>query len=293
MATAEPEALSRFVSLTGLAGMPVEEARKINDREAAVMFGPVEPVFSVEEREIAGHLRARIYRPVASEVLPVLLYFHGGGWVVGSLDSHDGVTRFLANHARMLVISVDYRLAPEHRFPAAVEDAWASVAWAREQAADVGCDAARLAVAGDSSGGNLAAVVARHARDRGIAFALQLLVYPALDLVLADADVELEWWRSQYLRTDADALDPDASPLRATDLRGVAPAAILSCGLDPLRQQAEVYAARLREAGIAADHVCFDGLIHGAYRMPAVLPGARDMLTASADALRKALAPPA
>src|SRR5438128_913683 len=132
------------------------------------------PCFSVEETEIASGLRARIYRPVAREVLPVLLYFHGGGWVVGSLDSHDGVARFLANHAGSLVISVDYRLGPENRFPAAVEDAWASVTWAHEHAADGGGDASRLAVGGDSSGGNLAAVVARHARDRGIAIALQL-----------------------------------------------------------------------------------------------------------------------
>jgi acetyl esterase len=268
--------------------MAAEEARRINDREAPIMFGPVEPVFSVEEREIASGLRARIYRPVAREVLPVLLYFHGGGWVVGSLDSHDGVARFLANHAGSLVISVDYRLGPENRFPAAVEDAWASVTWAHEHAADGGGDASRLAVGGDSSGGNLAAVVARHARDRGIAIALQLLVYPALDCLLNDPHAEPGWWLSQYLRTDADALDPDASPLRARDLRGVAPALILSCGLDPLRVQAEAYAERLREAGVAVDHVCFEGLIHTAYRMPGVLPGARDMLTASAEALLSA-----
>ncbi len=268
--------------------MPVEEAREINDREAAIMFGPVEPVFAVEDREVAGGLRVRIYRPVAREMLPVLVYFHGGGWVVGSLDSHDGVARFLANHAGAVVVSVDYRLAPEHRFPAAVEDAWASVVWAHEHAADVGGDGAHLAVGGDSAGGNLAAVVARHARDRRIAFAIQLLVYPALDSLPDDADSESAWWLRQYLRADADGLDPDASPLRAPNLRGVAPALILSCGLDPLRSQAEEYVTRLRQAGVAADHTCFQGLIHGAYRMPGVLPGARDMLGASVDALRKA-----
>lgn len=269
--------------------MPVEEARTINDREAAIMFGPVESVFSVEDREIAGGLRARIYRPAPHEVLPVVVYFHGGGWVVGSVDSHDGVARFLANHAHSLVISVNYRLAPEHRFPAAVADAWASIRWAHAHMEDAGGDAARLAVAGDSAGGNLAAVVARHARDRDIALAFQLLVYPALDSLPEEADGESAWWLRQYLRTDADGLDPDASPLRAPDLRGVAPALILSCGLDPLRHQADAYAVRLREARVRVDHVCFDGLIHGAYRMPAVLPGAREMLTASAEALRRAL----
>lgn len=270
--------------------MPVEAAREINDREAAVMFGPLEPVVSIEEREIVGGLRARIYRPAAHEVLPVLVYFHGGGWVVGSLDSHDGVARFVANHAGVLVVSVDYRRAPEHRFPAPVEDALASVTWAHEHGEDVGGDGARLAVAGDSSGGNLAAVVARHARDRGMHLALQLLVYPALDSRPEAVDHESAWWLRQYLRSEADGLDPDASPLLAKDLRGVAAAFMLSCELDPLRHQADAYVARLREAGVAADHVCFDGLIHGAYRMPAVLPGAREMLTASADALRRAFA---
>ncbi|HSS95119.1 MAG TPA: alpha/beta hydrolase [Candidatus Dormibacteraeota bacterium] len=268
--------------------MPVEKAREINDREAAVMFGPVEPVFSIEDREIAAGLPARIYRPAAGEALPVLVYFHGGGWVVGSLDSHDGVARFLANHAGALVIAVDYRMAPEHRFPAAVEDAWASVTWACEQAANVGRDAARVAVGGDSAGGNLAAVVARRARDDGLELVCQLLVYPVLDCATASWEENSAWWLRQYLRTESDALDPDASPLLAPDLAGVAPALILSCALDPLRHQADEYAARLRAAGVRADHTCFEGLVHGAYRMPAVLPGARDMLTASADALRRA-----
>ncbi len=269
--------------------MPVEEAREINDREAAEMFGPVEPVASVEEVEISGGLRARIYRPVADAMLPMLVYFHGGGWVVGSLDSHDGVARFLARHSRSLVIAAGYRLAPENRFPAAVEDAWESVMWAHERGPDIGGDSARTAVGGDSSGGNLAAVVSLRARDRGIPLALQLLVYPALDQRPSGVDQKSAWWLRQYLRTDADGLDPEASPMLAEDLCGVAPALILSCELDPLRHQAEAYATGLRGAGVAADHVCFDGLIHGAYRMPAVLDGAREMLVVSAAKLRRAL----
>jgi acetyl esterase len=273
--------------------MPVDVARRVNDEEAKVMFGPVEPVFSIEELDIAGGSRVRTYRPVAGELLPLVVYFHGGGWVVGSLDSHDGVARFLANHARALVISVDYRLAPEHPFPAAVEDALGSVKWVHEHASEVGGDAARIAVGGDSAGGNLAAVVSRHARDWGLALALQVLVYPSLDSRLDGTDQESGWWLRQYLRNQNDGLDPDASPLLSKDLPGVAPALILSCELDPLRHQADAYAMSLHEAGVAVDHICFDGLIHGAYRMPGVLPRAREMLAASAGALRRAFEPEA
>src|SRR4029077_7593145 len=142
----ELEALSRFASLTRLSGMHVKEARKINDREAVIMFGPVEPVLSVEETEIEEGLRARVYVPGPAPNLPVLVYFHGGGWVVGSLDSHDGVARFLCRFAPCVVISVAYRLAPEHKFPAALEDAWLSTNWAVRRAVDAGWDPNRLAV---------------------------------------------------------------------------------------------------------------------------------------------------
>ena len=271
--------------------MPLDVARRVNDEEAAVMFGRVEPVHTVEDIHLpgpGGEIPARLYRPNAQGPLPVLVYFHGGGWVVGSLNSHDGVTRFLANHARCVVISVDYRLAPEHRFPAAVEDAWAATAWVHEHAGEIGGDANRLAVGGDSSGGDLAAVVARHARDRGLQLALQMLVYPVLDCLIYGADREAGWWVRQYLHTEADGLDPDASPLRAADLHGVAPALVLSCELDPLREQGEAYAQRLREDGVRAEHLTFSGLIHGAYRMPAVFEGAREMLVASAAGLDRA-----
>jgi len=270
--------------------MPVEEARKINDREAAVMFGPVEPVFTVEETEIVDGLRARIYRPGPDANLPILVYFHGGGWVVGSLDSHDGVARFLCRFAPCIVISVAYRLAPEHTFPTALEDAWLSTTWAVRRAVDAGWDANRLAVGGDSSGGNLAAVVARRARDRVLPLQLQLLVYPALDLSASIGGPweEYRYWVEKYLGPNGDPNQPDVSPLRAADLRDVAPAMILSCGLDPLREQANAYVQRLRKAGVAAEHRVFDGLIHGAFRMPAVLAGAREMLVTSAAALGRA-----
>jgi acetyl esterase len=207
--------------------------------------------------------------------------------VVGGLESHDGVARFLCKHAGCSVLAVDYRLAPEHRFPAAVEDAWAALKWVGD-ALELGFK--WVAVGGDSSGGNLAAVVARRARDWGLRLRLQLLVYPALDLVAADHEAgEFSYWVGEYV-DPAGAADPDASPMRAEDLHGLAPGLILSCGLDPLRHQAEAYASRLREAGVAVRHTVYPDLIHTAYRMPAILPGARRMLADSAAALAEAFA---
>ena len=271
--------------------MPVDVARKINDREAALMFGPVEHVFAVEERDIAGpaaHLRVRIYRPDGGVRLPVLVYFHGGGWVVGGLDSHDGVIRHLCAHGRCMVVAVDYRLAPEHRFPAALEDAWAATVFVHEHVAELGGDSSRLAVGGDSAGGNLAAVVAMRMRDVHLPLKLQLLVCPVLDcsgLAAGTDDEAYGWWVQRYLRDASDGLNPDASPLLAVDLRGLAPAVILSCEEDILRHEAAAYECRLRDAGVAVDHIHYSGLIHGACRMPAVLDDARQMLDDSAAAL--------
>ena len=279
------ERLAGFVSLEGLPDMPVDVAREVNDREARVMFGPVESVFAIEEREVegpGGDIRVRIYRPDAEPDLPMLVYFHGGGWVVGSLDSHDGVARFLCRFGRCIVISVDYRLAPEHSFPAAVEDAWAITTWVSAQAERIGGDAQRMAVGGDSAGGNLATVVALRARDTALPVALQLLVYPALD---CGEEPEIGWWVHHYLPDAADRIRPEASPLRAPDIHGVAPVVLLSCDLDPLKVQADAYARRLREAGIPTTTHTYPGLIHGAYRMPGVLPGATKMLEDSAAAL--------
>ena len=278
--------------MSRLTSLPVDEAREVNDSEAGAMFGPVEPVAHLDDRGIpgpAGEIRIRIYRPDSDGGLPVLVYFHGGGWVVGSLDSHDGVARFLAAHGRCVVASVDYRRAPEHKFPAALDDAWAATRWVHDHAAEIGGKEARLAVGGDSSGGNLAAVVALHARDSGLPVDLQVLVYPVLDCVGAP---DVAYWVSQYLATAADAMSPEASPLRAPDLHGVASALVLSCGLDPLMEQGEAYVRRLGEAGVRARHICYPDLIHGAYRMPGVLPGARRMLEDSAAALVNAFGRP-
>ena len=270
------------MSLSGLADLPVAEARRVNDREAIVMFGEVQPVHRVEERTIDGPsqpIRVRIYHPSAKETRPTLVYFHGGGWVVGSLDSHDGVARHLCRFGRCTVVAVDYRLAPEERFPAAVEDAWAATEWA------AGMARGRLFIGGDSAGGNLAAVVALDARRRGIELGFQMLVYPVLDCASTAESSDYTYWVDQYLGDRQQATRVDASPLRATDLSTLPPTLVLSCDNDPLRAQADELTRRLREIRVPIDHIVYSGLLHGAYRMPGVLPEARKMLDDSAAAL--------
>jgi acetyl esterase len=276
--------------------LPVDEARRAGEAGAAALFGPVDPVASIENDSIkgqAGRLPVRLYTPESAT--GILVYLHGGGWVVGSLETHDGVCRALARRAGCVVVAVDYRLAPDHHFPAALEDAWAAFEWALTEAAGP------VAVGGDSAGANLAAVVARRARDRGHPIAFQLLVYPVTDHDL-DRPSYLEnasgyglsrdamrWYWNHYLGPDGDGSDPDASPLRAADLSGVAPALVLTAEYDPLRDEGEEYAARLREAGVEAELTRYDGLIHGFFRMPAVIERAQDALDEAASALRHAL----
>ena len=245
------------------------------------MFGPVQAVDSVEDMEVAG-IRVRKYESGTRAARPTLVFFHGGGWVVGSLASHDGVARHLCHFGECLVVSVDYRLAPEHRFPAAVEDALAVTEWA------AATRPGRLFVGGDSAGGNLAAVVALKARERGLQIAFQMLVYPVLECAATQRSADYSYWVDQYLSQSSDALLVDASPLRARDLRDLPPTLLLSCEGDPLLPQAVEYAQRLRDAEVRVEHIVYPGLMHGAYRMPGVLPTARAMLDASADALRTA-----
>jgi acetyl esterase len=242
----------------------------------------------------------RLYRPGA-EPAPVLAYFHGGGWVLGSLETHHGVCATLAKLSGCVVCSVDYRMAPEHRFPAAVEDAWAATTWLAEHADAVGGRPGALAVGGDSAGGNLAAVCALRARDTGLPLALQLLVYPATD---ADLDrstyrefadgyyltrYSMGWFWDHYL-PEGDRFHPDASPLRADDVGGTAPALVITVEFDPLRDEGEAYARRLEEAGVPVTLTRYDGTIHGFFRMPGVIDRANDALAEAAAALRAAFA---
>jgi acetyl esterase len=238
----------------------------------------------------------------AGAALPLVAFFHGGGWVLCGLDSHDEACRQLANGTGAIVMSVDYRLAPEHRFPTAAEDAYAATRWLADHGADLGGDPARLAVAGDSAGGNLAASVALMARDRGgPALVFQLLVYPVLDhsfdtgsykenatgyFLTVDA---MRWFWAQYLGPHGDGSDPYVSPLRAADLSGLPPAHVVTAEFDPLRDEGEAYAARLSAAGVPTEARRYDGAFHGFFSMTAVLDAAAAASAAAHTALRGAL----
>ena len=306
----DPQAQAYLDGLAAAGALPhdqlsVEEARRLTEQGAAAVFGPKDRVGSVVDRALPGPVRVRIYEPPGSErPLPALVYFHGGGWVVGSLDSHDGPCRALAARTPCVVVAVDYRLAPENRFPAAVEDAWAATAWVAEHAASIGADPRRIAVGGDSAGGNLAAVVALRARDHGLSLALQLLVYPVTDRSFDTPSYRecasgyfltldsMRWFWDHYLGPDGDGADPEASPLRAADLAGVAPGLVVTAEYDPLRDEGEAYARRLEEAGVPVTLSRYDGMIHGFYRMAAAMDRTQDALNESAAALRTAFGQP-
>ena len=255
--------------------------------------------------EGAQAIPLRVYRPPGvsdSRRLPVLVYFHGGGWVIGDLETHDVLCRQLTAEAGVSVIAVDYRLAPEHKFPAAADDAWAATRWIAAHAAELGVDADRLAVGGDSAGGNLAAVVALLAREAGgPRIALQILLYPVTDLVsesqsyadLADGYMltrdSMRWFRAQYLASEQDAADWRVSPLRAPSLAGLPPALVVTAGYDPLRDEGEAYARRLREAGVSVDAVSFGGMIHGFVPMGRLIDTAFRGVSLITGSLRQAL----
>ena len=252
-----------------------------------------------------GPIPLRVYRPAgvpASTPLAVLVFFHGGGWVIGDLETHDVLCRQLTAGSGVSVVSVDYRLAPEHKFPAAVDDAWAATRWVVAHAGELAVDASRLAVGGDSAGGNLAAVVALLARDKGApAIAVQVLIYPVTDLVgetrsYRDFAEEylltregMRWFIAHYLTAEAEAADWRASPLRAQSLAGLPPALIVTAGFDPLRDEGEAYAERLRDAGVRVDSVCYGGMIHGFVPMGRLLDTAGRAISLISGSLSQAL----
>jgi acetyl esterase len=288
----------------GLSALPVEHARAALAMMGAGRADGVDEVARIEDLEIpgpAGAIPARLYVPAADGTPPVVVYYHGGGWVLGGIDSHDGTCRALANASGAAVVSVDYRLAPEHPFPAAVEDAWAALEWVAANAAEIGGDPSRLAVAGDSAGGNLAAVVAIQARDTGApALRGQLLVYPVTDATMSHPSIEenasgyfltkadMEWFFGHYAPERPD--DWRLSPLAAADLSGLAPALVLTAEYDPLRDEGEAYARRLDDAGVPVELIRKDGLIHGFFGMAADVDEARDAMDRSGAALRAWLA---
>lgn len=287
------------------ADVDVTEARRASRARAQVLPLEIAPVDNVTDRAFrttAGDTAVRIYAGAGSS-LPVLVYLHGGGWVVGDLDGPDALCRTLADRANCMVVSVDYPLAPEHKFPAALEASYGVVGWVRDQARELGADPERIAVGGESAGGNLAAAIAQVSRDRGgPALSFQLLITPALDHAFDTASYlrnaegygltrrEMMWWWSQYLARDLDGADPYASPLRATDLRGLPPALIVTAQFDPLRDEGRAYARRLAAAGVAVDHRDYQGAVHGFLSMAGEVDCARDAVAEIADAIHERLA---
>jgi acetyl esterase len=260
---------------------------------------------SVETRRIpgaAGEIAVRIYQPFGAGVKPALVYFHGGGWVIGTLDSYDATCRELAQGAGCVVVSVDYRLAPEHRYPAAPDDCYAALKWVAANAAKLGADAKRVAVGGDSAGGNLSAVVSQMARDKGgPAIRFQLLIYPVTDAdftrrsYVDNAEgyllttASMHWFWDHYVPNKPQRAEPYASPLRAADLSGLPPAWLCTAEFDPLRDEGEAYAKRLQQAGVSTTLTRFDGLIHGFVSMGLVAPKAQAAVDEAVAALRKGL----
>jgi acetyl esterase len=268
--------------------------------------GEPERVGKVEDRLIpgpTGWVLVRIYTPEGSGPFPILVYFHGGGWVVGSLETVDASCHSLTNGAGCMVMSVDYRLAPEHKFPAAVDDCYAAIRWVAERATIIDGDPTRIAVGGESAGGTLTAAVALMARDRRApSLVYQLLIYPVTDYAFDTASYRengegyfltkdmMVWFWNHYLRSEADGQNPYASPLRAQDLRGLPPALVITAEFDPLRDEGEAYAARLREAGVPVVSTRYNGLIHGFFGIATVLDQAKKAIAEAAAGLRSAFA---
>ncbi len=283
-----------------------QAAREHYERAAGTLDIPTPALHEVQDFEmpLAGRsLHVRQYAPwphTWSEPRPTLLYFHGGGFTIGSVNTHDRVCRVLALGGDCLVFSVDYRLAPEHRFPAAADDAFEALAWVHSEAASLGIDLARLAVGGDSAGGTLAAASAIHARDQGWPLVLQLLIYPGLspdqrteshqrlaDGYLLDS-LTIQWFFEQYLRSPEDRLDWRFAPLLAPDLRGVAPAWIAAAEYDPLHDEALAYEQRLREAGVPVELADYPGMIHSFFQHGGFVPAAGRAHADASAALRRA-----
>jgi acetyl esterase len=284
--------------------VPVEQARAEHSAETELLSGPGEPVAEIRDVHVptaGGELRIRAYRPEVAAHPAVVAYLHGGGWIMGTLESYDTPLRALANASGAIVAAIDYRLAPEHPFPAAVDDTLAGVRWLAAHAGELGGDGARLAVAGDSAGGNLAAVAALRLRGE-LPLRAQALIYPITDYALdtpsyrefatghglSAASMRRFW--SLYL-DGANGRHPDASPLRAGDLSGLPPAYVLTAEEDVLRDEGEAFAAALRAAGVPTELVRWPGTIHGFFRWLAVATAAREAIEAVGAALCRALTP--
>jgi acetyl esterase/lipase len=306
----DPQAQKVVDTIAALNLKPFKDSTPTEAREAmrarTAGLGPVEDVPAVADHRVpveGGEITVRLYAPAGVGPHPVLVFYHGGGWVIGDLYTHDGLCRSIVNAAGCAVASVDYRLAPEFKFPVAVEDSYTALKWVAANGPRLGLDSARLAVGGDSAGGNLAAVMALLARDRrGPRILLQVLVYPvtnydfgaksyvenATGYLLTTED--MRWFWRHYLSREEQGQEVTASPMRAKSLADLPPALVMTAGCDPLRDEGDAYAARLRDSGVPVTITQYPGMFHGFMRMTRILDQARAGLDEVATALRKALA---
>jgi len=306
----DPQAQRVIEAVTQLNLKPLESSTPEEARESLRIrteaLGPFESVAAVADHRVpvkGGEITVRVYSPGGHGPHPALVFYHGGGWVIGDLYTHDGFCRSLTNAARCVVVSVDYRLAPEFKYPVAVEDSYAALVWVVANAARLGIDPRRVAVGGDSAGGNLAAVVALVAKERGgPPLVHQVLIVPVTDYDFGTPSYRenatgylltregMRWFWAHYLAREAQGLERYASPLRAPNLAGLPPALVITAEYDPLRDEGEAYAARLRDAGVAVTLTRYPGMIHGFVRMTRILDQARTALSEIAGSLQKAFA---
>ena len=306
-----PQAQAFIDTINAQPGLSIAELTPAAARARAEGVAPPagEPVAVVVDFDVPGGagqpVRVRAYTPRGARagLLPLVVWLHGGGWVTGDLEGHDATCRTLANGSGCKVVAVDYRLAPEHKFPAGLDDCFAAIRWFAAHGDELGIDPCRIAVAGDSAGGNLAAAVTLLARDRGgPALAFQLLVYPvthhAFDTPSYDAYADgylltrdgMRWNWNHYLPDAAAGLDPLASPLLAPDLRGLPPALVIVAECDPLCDESEAYARRLADAGVPVECRRYDGMLHAFFTLGQVFDDGRVAVADAAEVLRRALA---
>jgi len=312
--TLDPQ-VAMFLQMQAAAGAPPMEQfepaalRQAFSMQSKMTAAPPAEMASVEDKLIPGDgsdIPVRIYRPLTDgdDLLPVLVFYHGGGWVICDLDTHDDACRSLAAEGKCMVVSVDYRLAPEHKYPAAVDDAWAALLWVAENGTSIGADNERIAVGGDSAGGNLAAVTALMARNQGgpeIAF--QLLIYPVTDISNLNRQshqlfaenygltyAAMTWFRDHYLPAGQNPADPHISPLCADDFSGLPPAMVITCEADVLRDEGDAYAEAVHGAGVHVDQRRYPGMIHGFFSMAGVIDVGMQARKDAGEALKKIFA---
>lgn len=306
--TSECEAVLSILRDRGvqpLDAMPAAEGRAYFNEVFRTQAEDQEDCARVEDITIPvddGEIPARIYAPKVDEPLPVMVHFHGGGWVYLGLDTHDGYCRVLANRTGCAVVAVEYRKAPEHPFPIPANDCYGALCWVSDNASNLGLDSSRIGLIGDSAGGNLAAATALVARDRGgPELALQVLTYPAVDATMSAPSIEenasapllgrqqMAWFWGHYVPKGTDVRDPCLSPLHADSHNNLPPAFISTAEFDPLRDEGEEYAGKLKKAGVEVDYKQYDGVFHGFMLMAKLIPEGRDLIEAQCEFIRKSL----